>query len=595
VKTVTTFLFLSFLILKSNAQCWDADTIWAEPQFTQLFDIAELNNDSYIAVGFSYLNINGDPDTIGIIFKSNDSGKTWERKARSLKFPVVKKVFFPTEQIGYVVGDRSCILKSIDSGETWEKLTVPFNGLINFNDLHFFSANHGILLTDNPNFSGALLFETYDGGETWENRSYEYNEIGSQSFFFLNENIGFSASAGIHEEKKIFKTIDGGKTWELNYFRDTSINIINSITFVDSLNGWACATGGRVYNTIDGGNNWFIQKERISTRTSANGILFDIKFQTKDTGWIVGEKGTIFKTDNGGKNWRLISPLNEPPAISNPHYIFRKVHITHDNFAWITGTLGYIYNGRIFKCNLNQAAPACLNSRPEILNDDPDSTSVFPTFTWSPLDTGCFDGYYLNIGTTPEGMDILAYENASTDTFITITEALPYETTLYATILPYNCAKVGEGCQSLEFTTQDCPKIEIFIDTTLNQGDTFLSSILVNDTLITEILQTPLGCDSTFNYLVTVKPVSTKDIHDLTDNLLIYPNPAKDQVHFELTNNEKIQLVKLYTQSGKELNTTVLNGQDRGTIDIKAFPSGIYYLQIISSNLSLTKKMFIKN
>jgi photosystem II stability/assembly factor-like uncharacterized protein len=569
------------------------DTIWSEPQFIQIFDFKGLSDGTIVSCGEAFLNFGSNPDSVGAIFKSYDGGETWEKKATNLAFPQLRKVQF-LGNVGYAVGNRSCVLKTSNNGETWEKLSIPYQFPIEINDLHFFTQNHGILLPEAPNFTSTLLFETFNGGLDWETRTYGFNELGTKSLFFVDSLTGYTTAGPLLNERKIFKTIDGGKTWNVDFNKDSTVSTIYSIFFTDTLNGWACATGGRVYSTTNNNGNWKTQREG-GPPFSIPGFtyLFKVFFKSNEIGWIAGAKGTILTTENGGENWRIVSSVYENRIAGTPEYILRSIYLKQNNELWVSGGISAQRGGRILKCNLNQAAPVCLNSNPEILNDDPDSTSVFPTFTWSPLDTGCFDGYYLNIGTTPGAMDVLAYKNASTDTFITITKALPYETTLYATILPYNCAKVGEGCQSLEITTQACPEIEIFIDTTLNQGDTFLSSILANDTLITEVLQTPLGCDSTINYLVTVKPVSTKDIHDLADHLLIFPNPAKDQIHFELTNNEKIQLARLYTQSGKELNTTVLNGQHRGTIDIKAFPSGIYYLQIISSNQSITKKIMI--
>jgi hypothetical protein len=161
--------------------------------------------------------------------------------------------------------------------------------------------------------------------------------------------------------------------------------------------------------------------------------------------------------------------------------------------------------------------------------------------------------------------------------------------------VPYNCAKVAEGCSSVEFTTGNCPAIEVFIDTTLNQGDTFLSNILANDTLITEVLRTPLNCDSTVNYLINVKPVSNKDINNPSNSLLVYPNPAKDLIHFELTTKETILKAKIIDQNGREMASNAPINGFKGILSVNNLQAGVYYLQIITTHHSIAKKIMITN
>ena len=76
-----------------------------------------------------------------------------------------------------------------------------------------------------------------------------------------------------------------------------------SVSFADSVNGWAVSDSGTVIHTIDGGLNWQVQytQERFEP-----GKIF---FQDKQTGWLAGvdtsanDTASIMKTIDGGATW----------------------------------------------------------------------------------------------------------------------------------------------------------------------------------------------------------------------------------------------------------------------------------------------------
>jgi photosystem II stability/assembly factor-like uncharacterized protein len=73
--------------------------------------------------------------------------------------------------------------------------------------------------------------------------------------------------------------------------------ILQSVFFLDSLNGWICGNNGVIYNTNNGGIDWL---EQISGESS---ILKKIRFADSYNGWIISEEGTVLKTTNGGLYW----------------------------------------------------------------------------------------------------------------------------------------------------------------------------------------------------------------------------------------------------------------------------------------------------
>jgi photosystem II stability/assembly factor-like uncharacterized protein len=80
--------------------------------------------------------------------------------------------------------------------------------------------------------------------------------------------------------------------------------LLNSIMFIDSLNGWVAGDSGLIIHTSDGGLNW----ETQHTNDSLN--VVNIFFLNNQLGWgsawssFYEPYGTyLLKTTNGGKNW----------------------------------------------------------------------------------------------------------------------------------------------------------------------------------------------------------------------------------------------------------------------------------------------------
>ena len=112
------------------------------------------------------------------ILKSVDGGETWtETTLNNPNYIQFKSIYFPSESIGYVVGDGEyeTILKTIDGGETWNPInSMTTSGL---NCIHFFDDNTGLVFGD-----GGVVMKTTSGGITG------FDETG-----FLNSSVTFEA------------------------------------------------------------------------------------------------------------------------------------------------------------------------------------------------------------------------------------------------------------------------------------------------------------------------------------------------------------------------------------------------------------------
>jgi len=113
------------------------------------------------------------------------------------------------------------------------------------------------------------------------------------------------------------------------------------------------------------------------------------------------------------------------------------------------------------------------------------------------------------------------------------------------------------------------------------------------------ITPTANNCSGTsINVVITVTPVVTGIENNtlLTDNMIIYPNPVKNQLYINLSTEEATNAqLKLTNQIGQIIYTEniVNNGNYNKTLVVSSFPKGIYFLQIITKENSITKKIVI--
>jgi hypothetical protein len=86
-----------------------------------------------------------------------------------------------------------------------------------------------------------------------------------------------------------------------------------------------------------------------------------------------------------------------------------------------------------------------------------------------------------------------------------------------------------------------------------------------------------------------------KNIELEKSGLIIYPNPAKESIIVNLENKEDIlHLLTIYDITGRVINTLSFNGKGPVTIPIKELESGLYKIEVISSNNNRTYSTFVK-
>ncbi|KPL12082.1 MAG: hypothetical protein AMS26_18760, partial [Bacteroides sp. SM23_62] len=120
-----------------------------------------------------------------------------------------------------------------------------------------------------------------------------------------------------------------------------------SVSFADTLNGWAVSDTGIVIHTADGGLNWQVQH-------TFDGFLPEkIFFQDKQTGWLAGvdssanDTALIMKTMDGGASWDT--------SYIQLHAKLYDIFFINDTMGWVVGFAGDTLGLRLHTLDAGQS------------------------------------------------------------------------------------------------------------------------------------------------------------------------------------------------------------------------------------------------
>jgi hypothetical protein len=78
-----------------------------------------------------------------------------------------------------------------------------------------------------------------------------------------------------------------------------------------------------------------------------------------------------------------------------------------------------------------------------------------------------------------------------------------------------------------------------------------------------------------------------------SSNITLYPNPAQDQITFELDNISAINSVEVYNSKGTLVNVKTTYTNNKGNVNIDNLSAGMYYIKLIT-NKKVYNGTFIK-
>jgi photosystem II stability/assembly factor-like uncharacterized protein len=161
-----------------------------------------------------------------------------------------------------------------------------------------------LVFTDNLNGwavgdSGTII-HTSDGGLNWviQNTAIS-NDLFSATF--PDKNHGWALSIDDNYNSIILNTTNGGNDWSNSLFNGS--DVLSTILFLDSLNGWAGGYNGSILYTSNGGKNW----NNAGIDTLSGIPIYNFLAVNKNYGFSCGGRfdrtGVIWKTTDGGRNW----------------------------------------------------------------------------------------------------------------------------------------------------------------------------------------------------------------------------------------------------------------------------------------------------
>jgi photosystem II stability/assembly factor-like uncharacterized protein len=242
------------------------------------------------------------------------------------------------ENLGFIVGrtiQGGFIMRSI-SGSNW--VTVYSSNSETYYDVSFADVNTGIVRGSS---SGQSILRTTNGGANWNQYSIPF----WGKIQLLTPEIGLS----ITNTGTIYRTSNGGINW---FIQDTGLGGISTFKFVNSNKGWAVGAHGLILYSSDGGYNWSPQLSNTTV------TLNSVSFIDELNGVIGGDSGTVLKTTNGGITFINITSEPIPNSFSlkqnypNPFNPSTKISFDLPEYSHVILSI-YDINGREISTPVN--------------------------------------------------------------------------------------------------------------------------------------------------------------------------------------------------------------------------------------------------
>lgn len=368
------------------------------------------------------------------------------------------------------------------------------------------------------------------------------------SIRFANEDVGWTVSTLYNGSTfNIHKTEDGGDTWIDQSSGHTGTRF-KDIWVVSEDTVFMCGNFGLVIHTIDGGNTWI-----SDTVVPSGDHLFGIWF-VGQTGYVCGNSGTIFKTTDMGDSWTQVTP----PFMT----AIEEIYFLDESFGFICG-LNFIY----------------------YTEDGGDTWSEPETFPGATTNWWLREFSFVNtqvgfvcgdIGqvykTTDAGKNWEYLPNSGTTESLQSIVALDEEN-LFACGYAGTVVQSNDGGETWFPMTAGSTQIFFSMDFT-SDGTGFISS----------------WSGEVLRYI----PATTNIFRRKPGNTLrVYPNPASDQVYFEVKNlkdHPDYKKIIIFDPSGKWMETLPMTR----SINISEWFPGSYVLLFVSENGTIDSRRLIK-
>ncbi len=284
------------------------------------------------------------PITHGALYKSLDSGLTWE----TIQIPTSPNVYASISEIAIDPNNSNIIFvgtkwdgvfKSNDAGLNWIQANC---GIWSFEQ-----SNHNVIVvnpsdssilylgTHPPNSFEPCVFKSIDSGLNWfeSAQGLEDNDVFSMMLAIENSDLIYAGT-----NSGFFKSHDSGNLW-------TASNEGLSTSFVFSIaispynpEIWIVGTSRGVFSTSDIGQNW---NQGLATNALISSVAFHPIFPTVyATAGMGSYSDGIYKSYNNGISWGLVTYMMFPNHIAIDNVNPDKMYVSTNEHIYKTNNVG---------------------------------------------------------------------------------------------------------------------------------------------------------------------------------------------------------------------------------------------------------------
>jgi len=244
----------------------------------------------------------------GLIFLTQDGGKTWQRRPSGTA-KALAAVSFADAKHGFIVGSGGTVLASDNGGATW----LPQNSATKDQLLGVHALSPARVFAVGA--FGTVL-STSDGGRTWSKHELKWDVLIERIVKeggYLEPNLNavyFSSPENgwiVGEFGLVLHTKDGGKNWVSQRY-GSDFPQLYAVKFLDDRRGWAIGQAGSLIQTRDGGQHW----SSVALETKRD--LYDVSLEG-ERGVMVGD-GVVLVSHDGGSSWKPMGPRREEQQLN---------------------------------------------------------------------------------------------------------------------------------------------------------------------------------------------------------------------------------------------------------------------------------------
>ena len=224
---------------------------------------------------------------------------------------------FVNDSHGWLVGSSAALFESKDGGDTWEERSLDLDQPYRFTSISF-SGREGWIVGQ-----PSILLHTEDEGNSWSRIPLSEKLPGAPNTV---QALGSKSAEMTTDIGAIYRTSDGGKTWKAMV--EEAVGVVRNMARSDSGEYVAVSARGNFYSTWQPGQEAWEPHNRNSSRRVQN-----MGFTNDGRLWMLARGGQIQFTDPSDREvWQ--DPLN--PELSTSWGLLDLAYRNPDE-VWVAG------------------------------------------------------------------------------------------------------------------------------------------------------------------------------------------------------------------------------------------------------------------